>query len=188
MQKCLTCRKTTEELDSRWDRIRQWFFHRFHEDIIDLSQDKYTQGFGDGYKKGFAEARERSDEVKKHLEDIIMELQSAPTASLPALDEQSILTLEKTSTGQITKVLVGKKEAPIQMLKDLKHEAGMLMNTKLWVLFQETIKDQAYRTMFEKSESFDDMKTGKAMLYSLGVQKNIVDLLVGLNIKDKTKS
>ena len=53
MIRCYTCRKQRDELDTIWDRIRGWFFNKFHEDIIDLSQAKYTQGYGDGYKAGW---------------------------------------------------------------------------------------------------------------------------------------
>ena len=61
MRKCLNCRKKVDELDSVWDRVRGWFFNKFHEDIIDLSQDKYTQGYGDGYKAGWARYKELSE-------------------------------------------------------------------------------------------------------------------------------
>src|SRR5689334_14838185 len=76
MSKCNTCRKA-EVLDSRWDKIRLRFFHIFHKDIIDLSQDKYTQGFGDGYKVGHTHAVEAN---KKSLEDhkALMEESAAP--------------------------------------------------------------------------------------------------------------
>ncbi len=60
MRKCLQCRKLSNELDSTWDRIRMWLFNRFHSDILDLSQDKYTQGFGDGYKTGYAHAKDQN--------------------------------------------------------------------------------------------------------------------------------
>ena len=53
MIRCYTCRKQRDELDTIWDRVRGWFFNKFHEDIIDLSLGKYTQGYGDGYKAGW---------------------------------------------------------------------------------------------------------------------------------------
>ena len=53
MPKCTECRKA-EALDTTWERITRWLFYRlFPKRIVDLSQEKYTQGFGDGYKKGF---------------------------------------------------------------------------------------------------------------------------------------
>lgn len=55
--KCSDCRRLEAEMDTWWDKIRLFFFHRFHQDIIDLSQDKFTQGFSDGYKKGYEHAQ-----------------------------------------------------------------------------------------------------------------------------------
>ena len=52
MSKCSSCRKWDAELDTTWDRIRLKFFHLFAKDIIDLSQEKFTQGFADGYAMG----------------------------------------------------------------------------------------------------------------------------------------
>lgn len=66
MSKCATCRKA-DVLDSRWDKIRLFFFHFFHTDITDLSQDKYTQGFADGYVKGRKHQHEQDKEVAKTL-------------------------------------------------------------------------------------------------------------------------
>lgn len=58
MSKCTECRKA-EALDTPWERItRWWFYHLFPKNIIDLSQEKYTQGIGDGYTLGFKHAKE----------------------------------------------------------------------------------------------------------------------------------
>lgn len=58
MSKCTNCRKA-DVLDTRWDRIKRWFFYRiFSQQIIDLSQEKFTQGFSDGYVRGMKHAKE----------------------------------------------------------------------------------------------------------------------------------
>lgn len=58
MSKCNNCRKA-DVLDNRWDRIKRWLFYRlFPEQIIDLSQEKYTQGIGDGYALGMKHAKQ----------------------------------------------------------------------------------------------------------------------------------
>ncbi len=58
------------ELDTRWDRFRLFLFHLFKEDIIDLSQDKYTQGFSDGYVKGRQDMKESMSKTAKDLFEI----------------------------------------------------------------------------------------------------------------------
>lgn len=62
MSKCYQCRKINKELDTKWDRIRMFLFNFFHQDISDLSQSKYIQGFGDGYSKG--REHQRMDNLK----------------------------------------------------------------------------------------------------------------------------
>lgn len=56
--KCYDCR-LNDALDTPWERLRRWaFFKLFPHDIINLSQEKYTQGFGDGYKKAWEHAKD----------------------------------------------------------------------------------------------------------------------------------
>ncbi len=66
MPKCSNCRKA-DALDSRWDKARMFFFRFFHGDIADLSQDKYTQGFADGYVKGREHQHESDQKAAKQL-------------------------------------------------------------------------------------------------------------------------
>ncbi len=70
MAKCSVCRKAEEDLDSWWDKVRLFFFHFFHNDIVDLSQQKYTQGFADGYKVG----GEHAVTTPKLAEEVIAEV------------------------------------------------------------------------------------------------------------------
>lgn len=65
--KCIQCRKQPVQ-DSPWDRIRLFFFYRlFPSDISDLSQDKFTQGFGDGYSRGRKHQHEFDKKLAKEL-------------------------------------------------------------------------------------------------------------------------
>lgn len=55
--RCPDCRKKQLELTTPWERFRFWMFRTlFVEEYADLTQEKYTQGFGDGYKTGFEQA------------------------------------------------------------------------------------------------------------------------------------
>lgn len=61
MSKCTDCRKA-ESIDTWSDRIIRWFFHRlFPKQIVDLSQEKFTQGFGDGYSIGMKHAKKNQE-------------------------------------------------------------------------------------------------------------------------------
>ncbi len=54
--RCALCKK--EHPLSLWDKIRLFFFSFFKEDIQDLSDDKFTKGFGEGYVMGYKRAKE----------------------------------------------------------------------------------------------------------------------------------
>lgn len=56
--RCPDCRKNELELTTWWERFRFWVFRTlFAEEYGDLVQEKYTQGFGDGYKQGFSHCK-----------------------------------------------------------------------------------------------------------------------------------
>lgn len=65
--KCIICKKEGQPIHLK-DRIRLWFFnHMFYEERQDLSEDKYTKGFGEGYKIGFQQSKEH----QKRLDDLV---------------------------------------------------------------------------------------------------------------------
>src|SRR3990167_4581291 len=74
-------------------------------------------------------------------------------------------------------ILIGGEHATNGRLTNLKAEAEFLLQTELWSLLYETPKELAQRAMFITSESLDDIKKGKSILYTLSIQKNILDLL-----------
>lgn len=53
MAKCTACRKE-DAIYTWWEKKRyRLMFKLFSEDVANLVQEKYTQGFGDGMKKGY---------------------------------------------------------------------------------------------------------------------------------------
>lgn len=69
--KCPDCRKKDIELLSLYERFKSWLFYRlFSQDIADLSQNKYTQGFGDGYIKGRESEKESLKVMIKRIYNI----------------------------------------------------------------------------------------------------------------------
>lgn len=57
--RCPDCRRKELELTTLWERFRWWVFKTvFADEYTDLGQERFTQGFGDGYKEGFNRATE----------------------------------------------------------------------------------------------------------------------------------
>lgn len=164
--KCAQCRKNPIQ-DSRWDKVRLWFFHWFHADIIDLSQDKYTQGFGDGYKTG----RDHQRDSQKQLDQVMnlamdaQELRQMP----PIVDLEKVLTSNPSGQLFLNGVAIDKKK-----LEQLKGEVVMFSNSLLWDVVTNTLIHQAQKVMFNSSETLQDFMNGKTICYTIGVQQKIL--------------
>lgn len=164
MSKCQTCRKA-EVLDSYWDKFRLWLFHFFHSDIIDLSQDKFTQGFADGYKKGRVDEKESSD---KRMEEFIGDIE----ISKPPIP---IVNLEKVLTEKNGKIYLNQVPIDLKKLDTLKQEVHLFRNSMLWEIITNTLDSQAYEAGWHKSKAWDDLLVGKSISYTIDVQKKIIE-------------
>ncbi len=64
-------------------------------------------------------------------------------------------------------IFLAGQQATAQEIKVLQEEIKFLEKTRFWQIITNNIAERAKLIMFEKAQSFDDMKTGKAMLYNL---------------------
>ncbi len=60
-------------------------------------------------------------------------------------------------------------------------EAKALEGFKIWKLMSATTKHQAEDKIFNKSTSIEDIRSGKAMLYNLSLQKSIINVIKNKN-------
>lgn len=95
------------------------------------------------------------------------------------LDMMSVVDYNNVvSVGKQRGILyAGKEEIDVARLANLKAEADFLMESELWKFIVETPKELAHQALFKNSESLDDLKKGKAMLYTLSAQQNIIDII-----------
>ena len=121
MSKCSQCRKLDAELDTWWDRWRLKMFHLFHKDIVDLSQDKYTQGFSDGYKTGRVHQREANEEQMKLLSEEIK-----PGIAVQFTEFPMLIDMEQVLTAGNGKVFLNGVELEQNKLDRLKQEVNLL--------------------------------------------------------------
>jgi len=133
----------------------------------------------DAYKRG------REDEMTDNLSFIkryeqlkLQEIDELADKKLNELlahvDVSKVVKLEKLSNGGGI-VYVGGIKADEGKLANLKAEADFLEKSDIWAIIYESLKELAQRQMFVSSESLDDMKKGKSILYTLSVQKNILE-------------
>jgi hypothetical protein len=93
---------------------------------------------------------------------------------LKAIVLSDVLKMDE-KTGVMT---LGGEKLTENELRGLKEEAGYIKRTRLWSVLTNTLQDQAHTVMFQKSKNWEDMVTGKTMLYNIDIQEKIIDMLL----------
>ena len=73
-------------------------------------------------------------------------------------------------------IYIGNERADDSRLANLHAEAEFFMESDLWRVINETAKQLAQIAMFTAGDSIDDMKKGRAILFTLSAQQNAVDI------------
>lgn len=186
--KCQTCRTKDVELLTRWERIRNWFFEHvnhtfFADDFDDLKQQKYTQGFSDGFERGVDSERNRIEKEQ---------LRYAVEPHKPSGDELDQRLNDLLSNADLTKIVtfndqtkkfyIGGKEVEHGRLQNLKQEAEAYEQFDLYQLLQETPKELAQRAMFIEGDApKEQLAKGRTILYTLSTQKKIIEKFKNYN-------
>ncbi len=80
-------------------------------------------------------------------------------------------------------IVINGQYASVNEINNLIADAKFFKNSQLFKLFQGTVVKNARMKMFDHSQNFDDMISGKLMLYNLDILRQIVDRLNQLTIK-----
>lgn len=72
-------------------------------------------------------------------------------------------------------ITIGNEQLSPEMSKILKEEIAFVKRTVWWTLVQATLGETARQNMFEQSKDYCDMHKGKATLYNLRLEKDIMD-------------
>jgi hypothetical protein len=62
-------------------------------------------------------------------------------------------------------------------LRSLQAEAKAMENFAIWRIMNETLRAEAIDRGWNKSTTYDDLKTGKLMIYSLDVMESIINII-----------
>lgn len=180
MKLCKVCKKKEVAAKTWWERIRAKAFQVFGTDIVDLGADKFTEGFGEGYRKGWDHSAQISKD-ERHLTDAVDGLVRSWERKISLetiVDPLKFLQLE----GNIV-TLAGEKITKETLLQ-LKGECDLLQKSKIWGILQETIKQKAIEKSILKSTDFQQVIAGKMMLHNLGIMKSIVDVIIKTKIPE----
>jgi hypothetical protein len=91
---------------------------------------------------------------------------------LQIFNPEDIITTDKLNV-----VYIGGQRVSQEEMKILIEEVKWLEKSKIWRIFTETVRWEAQQTMFEKSKDWNDMLTGKTMLYNLSLLERICKLI-----------
>ncbi len=144
-------------------RYRKWVLTRPW-----VRQEMYSRIFKAAQKD--LEETQQYDMNSKAEELAIIKL----NALLAPVDLHKIVTLDKIHGI----VYIGGVRADQGRLANLQAEAKYLLESDLWALLYHTPNELAHRAMFVNSESLDDLKKGKSILYTTSTQKNILETLL----------
>jgi hypothetical protein len=78
--------------------------------------------------------------------------------------------------------LGGNKISPLE-IASLYEEIKALERMRVWSVMHETLRARAMDMAFNKSLSFDDLKTAKMMLYNLDVMQSIVTTIKKISLQ-----
>lgn len=92
-----------------------------------------------------------------------------------SVNPDDIITISYNPDKTIKNIILGGEVTTPAMVKILKEEIKAFRAFNLYKIFKSTLKDQARDIMFTKSQTFEDMRSGKMMLYNLSVIDNILD-------------
>lgn len=103
------------------------------------------------------------EDGKKELTE--KELEKRVSETLRTVNPDDVFSFDKT----LTNLFLGKRKIESTELNDLKGDVVYFRQSNLWKVLNETVRYQAMEVMFTKSQTFEDMRQGKAFLYALDV-------------------
>lgn len=127
----------------------------------------------DAFRKALADLEETNEYNTEERAKVLME--ERLTKLLSVVDPHMIVTYDSKNRN----IYIGGELADAGRLNNLKAEAEFFAQSELWRIIKETPKELAQRAMFVGGESLDDMKKGKAMLFTLDTQQKILETFKG---------
>lgn len=148
--------------------ILNWIWN--HPAFKGFREAEFRAASIDAFKKAQADVLETfQDDAKEAAKEIAAKQISD---LLSVVDEKAIIAQDKRGL-----IYIGGELAPDERLSALKSEAELFMQSELWKVLCENPKRLAERAMFIDGESIESMQKGRAMLYLLSTQQNIINIL-----------
>lgn len=136
---------------------------------LPLLKQIYRQGGVDSFYLAHKDIWETmKDDVEKMADE---RLHTKLVELLTVVDERAVVTFNERAGA----IYIGGERAEAGRLQSLKAEAEYFLSSDLWKIIYESPKQLAQKAMFLAGESLDDLKKGRAILYTLDTQRKILE-------------
>lgn len=133
-----------------------------------LLKEIYRQGGIDSFYLAHQDImKTMKDDIEKMAEERVRE---KIVNLLTVVDERSVVTFNQKAGA----IYIGGERADPGRLQALKAESEYFLASDLWKIIYESPKQLAHKAMFLAGESLDDLKKGRAILYTLDTQEKIL--------------
>lgn len=133
-----------------------------------LLKQIYRQGGVDSFYLAHKDIWETmKDDVEKMADD---RLHEKIVKLLTVVDERAVVTFNERQGA----IFIGGERAEPARLQALRSEAEFILSSDVWKIISESPKQLAHKAMFLAGESLDDLKKGRAILYTLDTQERIL--------------
>lgn len=176
---CQSCRKERNEPLSYTDRFKAWVLKHLSEELTDTKAESYTQGFARGYEQG---RKDQSDVYVQQQEfhRVFTERNAIPLDC--QINLHDVIEARKDAQN-IWRLYVGGKEIEDAELAELKAQATYLLNTRLWRILQESVKQKAIEKSVLQSKNWEEALAGKMLLHDVGLRNSMIDAIVKAEAK-----
>ncbi len=154
------------------NNIKQWIVSTFFQDHLNaVLIAAARKGSIDAFKKAHTDVLETMrDDLDKQAEELA---QKKLSTLLSVVDLNNVIRIDKVKRV----VYIGETLADDSTLANLKSEAEFIEASELWKILCETPKELAQQAMFVNGENIESMTKGRAILYTLKAQTNIIETL-----------
>lgn len=102
-----------------------------------------------------------------------------------AVDPEKVLTAMQDREGKAVQIKLGDRILNKTEIRNLQEQVRFYRESQLIQILQNTPKEMAQKTMFVKSETYDDMKSGKMLILAVDIQDKILKAIESFDIAKK---
>lgn len=162
--------------------MRYFLFGKQIQRTIEMAEDLGRELASNGFKEELLKRDTLIKNMRREIEERAFTKLCEMTYSV---DPKNVITAISDRAGNAAIIKLGDEELTLQEIKNLKEEVKWYRQSKLYHININTLKNKAQEVMFKKSESFEDMRSGKMCLINIDIQENILKAIDTFDTKKK---